>query len=249
MKKNFLYHCYIRNSLVLDEPTNFNLKCIENYIHVFDGEKIACIALDDPSVASKQALLEKLSILKKFDDIILVKNHATDRESVSLISLLEKIEGHKNSLTFYGHNKGSTWPLDECLKNWIFSMYFFNLEDEYVKEVENCLRDNFTTSGILKKDWKWNSPEILGDWHYSGAFFWINNEKFFKCDWRSFQRGRMSLESYLGQRIPSSQAYSTFICEEFNFDINQKFWENVLRPESIGQDAADKYKTIISKII
>jgi len=220
MKKNFLYHCYIKNIDEIDESTKFSLRCINNYIHIFDGKKIVYIALDNLDDSIKNTILKNFSVLSKFDDVIFTNNHSTDRESVTFIELLESVKDCEDSMTFYAHNKGSTWPLDNCLKNWIFSMFFFNLDDLYLKETETQLKQNYTTSGILKKDCKWHCPSIEGEWHYSGAFFWINNEKFFNYDWRKFKRGRMSIESYLGQRIHTSQAYSTFVTKNYNFHFN-----------------------------
>ena len=155
----------------------FNLKCLETYIDVFDGKKIVYVAVDSVGRYSNEKIVEALPILKRFDEIHLFENHPIHRESESLIRLLSHVKDSTDSISFYGHSKGSTHPIDNTLRNWILCMYYFNLDGDYLKEAEQQLSTNYTTSGILKKDCK--TDGIIGDWHYSGAFFWINDEKFF----------------------------------------------------------------------
>lgn len=242
MTKNLLFHCYLNDHTEINESTRFSLSCLKNYIKIFDGRKIACISLDRLEEKTSIFFERDLEVFLSFDEIHYVKNDPDNRESESLISLLERVKDSKKSMTFYAHTKGSTHSLDANLKNWILSLYFFNLEEEFVKKIEQRLEQDCTTSGILKKDCRWHDPSIQGEWHYSGAFFWLCNEKFFKTDWSSFSKGRMSLESYLGQRIPTSQALSTFVERDYNFHINDSLWNEIIKIDLIGEETFSKYK-------
>ena len=246
MKKNLLYHCYIKDIGNINEPMIFNLKCLEMYIDIFDGKKIVYVAVDGVIRHSKEKIVEALPILKRFDEIHLFENHPIHRESESLIELLSHVKDSTDSITFYAHSKGNTHPIDDSLRNWIVCMYYFNLDGDYLKEAEQQLGGNYTTSGILKKDCK--SGGIIGDWHYSGAFFWINDEKFFKNEWSMGLRGQMALESYLGEKIKSSEAFSTFVTESFNFHMNDDLWKTKVNSETIGEKSYERYKTIIHNL-
>ena len=247
MKKNLIFHCYLRETKSVDDATSLHMKCLDHYQMIFDGKKIACISSDEDNL-NLNYLLSKVESLKIFDEIFFIKNHSQNRESESLLDLLSKVNLDDGSITFYAHNKGSTHSLDDVLKNWILSMYFFNLEKEYIQEIEHQLEKKFTSSGILKKDWKWQGiHDASGEWHYSGAFFWFNQHLFLDYDWRSFNKGRMSLESYLGQRVPTQKAYSTFVNKNYNFNIDQQFWDEELRPEKIGHEIMNRFSSLFHK--
>ena len=247
MKKNLLYHCYIKDIDNINETMIFNLKCLEIYIDVFDGKKIVYVAVDSVGRYSNEKIVEALPILKRFDEIHLFENHPIHRESESLIRLLSQVKDSTDSISFYGHSKGSTHPIDNTLRNWILCMYYFNLDGDYLKEAEQQLSTNYTTSGILKKDCK--TDGIIGDWHYSGAFFWINDEKFFKNEWSSMGLlNPMALESYLGQKIKSSEAFSTFVTESFNFHLDDDLWKRKVNFETIGEKSYERYTTILHNL-
>jgi len=246
MKKNLLYHCYIKDIIDINKTMIFNLKCLEMYMHIFNGKKIVYVALNNVGRYSNEKIVEALPILKRFDEIHLFENHPIHRESESLIELLGHVKDSTDSISFYAHSKGNTHPIDNTLKNWILCMYYFNLSDDYLKEVEQKLSGNYTTSGILKKDCKVDG--IRGDWHYSGAFFWINNKKFFKNEWSTLLRSQMSLESYLGEKIKSSEAFSTFVTESFNFHMNDDLWKAKVNSETIGEKSYEHYNTLLHNL-
>lgn len=244
MKKNLLFHCHIKDTNDLSDSLNFNLKCLQTYIDVFDGKKIVSIATENPESFEIQSCCTKIPLIKRFDEIKIVKNDPHNRESESLLEMLNEVRNFRDSMTFYAHSKGSTWPLNECLKNWILSMYFFNLEKNRIYETESHFLSGYVTSGILKKDCKWNFDNLSGDWHYSGAFFWFSNDEFFKHDWKTFSKGRMSLETYLGQRIPTEKAVCSFVNRSYNFSIDDALWESEIQPQLIGEESFKKYKSL-----
>lgn len=247
MKKNLLFHCYLNSLECPTESTTFNLRCLEKFLSVFDGKKVLNVALDNTNSVNKHNVLSRFPAFQVFDEILFTQNDSTSRESSSLVSLLESVQHLENSITFYGHSKGSTHPLDSCLRNWILSMYFFNLEETYLEEVEKKLSGDFITSGILKKDCKWDSPDISGEWHYSGAFFWFSS-RLFDLDWKSFSKGRMSLESYLGQRVPTEKAHSTFVSRPYNFHIDNELWATEISDKKIEKSSHDRYAQLLSTL-
>jgi hypothetical protein len=208
---------------------------------VFDGKKTVCVAMDGISDSSKQDIIKNIPVMSLFDDVIPIQNHPTNRESESLLLLLESVIGYNDTITFYAHNKGKTWNLDSTLKNWILSMYFFNLEEPYLSTAETALAGDYAVSGILKKDCPWE----FGNWHYSGAFFWFNTEKLSFKNWNSFSKGRMAVESYLGQRVESAEAFCGFIHKDFDFHVDEHLWDTEIRPETIGEASFDKYSSFL----
>jgi hypothetical protein len=66
LKKNFIFHCYLKNIDELDESTLLHLKCLNKYCQIFDGKKIVYVALDDIRISQK-SLLAKINLLEIFD--------------------------------------------------------------------------------------------------------------------------------------------------------------------------------------
>jgi len=242
-KKNLLFHCYLRNLETLDDTTLFHVKCIEKYQHLFDGKKIVYVAVDDTNV-SIGLLLSRFKFFGLFDKICIFKNHEINRESETLIEMLKDVRSNDRSITFYAHNKGSTHQLDSILKKWILYMYFFNLENSYTSKIQDLLHDDYVTCGVMKKNCSYHSHGASSDWHYSGAFFWFS-QKLFEYDWHTFDKGRMSLEFYLGQRIPTEKAHSAFINRDYNFGIDQSLWEEELSVEKLGVDVVEKFNSLM----
>jgi hypothetical protein len=209
---------------------------------VFDGNKTICVAMDVIGNSSKEDLIKNIPVMSQFDEIITIQNNPTNRESESLLLLLESVMGYNHSMTFYAHNKGKTWQLDSILKNWILSMYYFNLEEPYLSAAEQAVGGDYVVSGILKKDCQWE----FSDWHYSGAFFWFNTEKLFHKNWKDFSTGRMALESYLGRRVDSKEAFCTFVTKSFNFHIDNDLWNTEIRPDTIGEESFNKYSSLLN---
>jgi hypothetical protein len=243
MIKNLIYFCYFKDSYI-SEYTLYNLKALNNYIHNFNGQKIVKIAIDDTSVNNEHLV----SLFPGFE-VEIVKNHPEHRESEYFIDSIKQIQ-NKDSLTFYAHNKGGTTDdyHDDTIKYWLSSMYFFNLEDEFLKTIEICLNLDKTFSGILRKDINC-SPWVCTDWHYSGTFFWFNTQKIFNTpNWDVINKGRYSIEEYPGKIASLDESYSTFINAPENYNsYSIHFWNDILSERNL-KEYHTKYNSFFNKI-
>lgn len=243
MIKNLIYFCYFKDSHI-SKYTLYNLKALNNYIHNFDGQKIVKIAVDDISINNDHLV----SLFPGFE-VEIVKNHPEHRESEYFIDSIKQIQ-NKDSLTFYAHNKGGTTDEyhDDTIKYWLSSMYFFNLEDEFLKTIETRLNSDKTFSGILRKDINC-SPWVCTDWHYSGTFFWFNTQKLFNTpNWDIINKGRYSIEEYPGKIASLDESYSTFINTPENYNsYSIHFWNDILSERNL-KEYHIKYNSFFNKI-
>lgn len=237
MIKNLVYYCYFENSEV-NEFANYNIKLLNRYLHIFDGQKIVKIAVDDLSKDNNH-----LVSLFPNCEIEIVQNNKETRESEYFISSLKEIKD-KNSITFFAHNKGSKSgnPGNNVIKDWLLSMYFFNLEETYLNDIETNLNNNKTFSGIMRITTAC-PPWVESDWHYSGTFFWFNTQKLFNIDgWDNFEKGRFSVESYPGKIVGLDQSHFTLCSENYNWNSYMPMiWNKYLTKEKIGKEQLNKY--------
>ena len=246
MKKNLIFYCYLKNGEV-DESTQFNLNLIKKYSHVFDGEQIIKVAYDDVNI-SDDARQWTRDLFLFFDNpkIEIVKNNPDTRESEYFIESIKEIE-NDDSLTFFCHNKGNTHTLPNIknnLFNWIFSMYFFNLDEELFSRIEKPLLNEITFSGVLRKTLDC-TPWVCAPWHFSGTFFWFNTKRLKENpNWDKFDKGRFSVEAYPGQMADLRHSYSNFVSlnHDFNALFDDSFWATVLTENVLGKETLLKYK-------
>jgi hypothetical protein len=244
MIKNLVYYCYFENSEI-NEYAKYNLKLLLGYLHIFDGQRIIKIAVDDLSKNNSH-----LESLFPNCEIEIVQNNKETRESEYFIESLKQIKD-KNSLTFFAHNKGSKSGGDgnNVVKVWLLSMYFFNLENIFFKNIEKNLIDDKTFSGIMQITTPC-PPWVESDWHYSGTFFWFNTQKLFSINgWDKFEKGRFSVEGYPGKMVNVSQSHVTLCTRNYNFNSYMStIWNQIINEKSLGSHIYSLYLQLYKQI-
>jgi hypothetical protein len=246
MNKNLIFYCYLKNGEV-DESTQFNLKLIEKYSHVFNGEQIIKVAFDDPKISDEQRVwVRNLFSYFKNPSIEIVKNNPDTRESEYFIESIKEIK-NDDSLTFFCHNKGNTHTSPEIknnLYNWVFSMYFFNLDKELFSRIEKPLLNEITFAGVLRKTLDC-TPWVCAPWHFSGTFFWFNTKRLKENpSWDTFEKGRFSVEAYPGQKADLRHSYSNFVSLNLDYNVlfDNSFWPTVLTENVLGKETLNLYR-------
>jgi hypothetical protein len=244
MIKNLVYYCYFENSEI-NEFANYNITLINKYLPLFNGQRIIKIAVDD-------LLRNNSHLINLFPncEIELVQNNPETRESEYFIQSLKEIK-NKNSLTFFAHNKGSKngGAENNVVKVWLLSMYFFNLEERYLSNIEYNLTTDKTFSGIMQITVPC-PPWVTTNWHYSGTFFWFNTEKLFSIDgWDNFEKGRFSVEGYPGKMVDVSNSHVTLCSENCNWNSYQPMiWNKYLNKTTLEAIQYTQYWELYNQI-
>lgn len=195
---NLVFYAYINLNNIPDYIYN-HLFLLDKYKSIFNGRIIITIGTDDEINPENISKLSSLFSFFENAEIDVIKNDSENRESASFIEQLKKLKGnyHKESLTFYGHTKGSTYQFNPFVQKWMTSMYYFNLEN--LETVYLQFKDGKLFSGIFKLNFPC-PPWVMVNHHYSGTFFWMNTDKLFsQNNWQDFQKGRFEVESYPGK--------------------------------------------------
>jgi len=169
MKKNLIYFIYWRPE---NGMLHFNLQLLKKYINQFDGKRIIKVAIDDPG-------LNYHAVIPSWLNARIVKNDPEYNEARHFRDSLTEIG--TEGVTFYAHAKGVTRTVNDPLKWWVELMYKGNLETEPDLT-------NYIFSGCFGKLRK-GSKNVPVPWHYSGTFYWFQNEQV--------------LSRYVTSRIPS----------------------------------------------
>jgi hypothetical protein len=128
-------------------------------------------------------------------------------------------------------------------------MYFFNLESNYLKEIELNLETEKDFSGILRKEINC-SPWVTSDWHYSGTFFWFNTHNVLhNPNINNFEKGRYGVEAFPGKMVSLDQSYCTFHSLASNYDTYAiTNWNQWISVDTIGNEVYTNYMDLFNKI-
>ena len=128
-------------------------------------------------------------------------------------------------------------------------MYFFNLEEIYLTNIESSLKEDKTFSGIMQITIPC-PPWVTTNWHYSGTFFWFNTKKLFDIDgWDIFEKGRFSVEGYPGKMVDVSKSHVTLCSENYNWNSYlATIWNKYLNKETLGEIQFNQYLELYKKI-
>lgn len=160
VRKNLIYFIWWNPC---SEMLFFNLRLMDEYIHLFDGLRII-------KIAGVGALNESVYIdypwLKKAE---FVENDIRFNEARHFMDSLSRVPRDDNSITFYGHAKGVSRHVNNPLKYWVEMLYRGNLgiePDLSEKLFSGCF-------GILRL----LQGPVSVPWHYSGSFYWFRTKE------------------------------------------------------------------------
>jgi hypothetical protein len=242
MIRDLYFYFYLGNNN--NENNDFillHLALLNHYNHLFNGEKIINIAVDDYSVELDGFIKNN----KIFEGAIVNKVINTGQESTYFIDTIRNFKKDDGRITFYGHAKAATlMPISTytTMAHWVHSLYYFNLNENYLPEVENQLKNKFF-SGCLQIT-SACPPWVKSDWHYSGTFYWMNNSKVFNnIEEEKFDAlDRYSVEAFPGYTAKVEDSFSTFISENYNFNsYNVDIWQQRLTIDYLGENLYTDY--------
>ncbi len=171
----------------------WNIEQLRERLHLFNGVKIAAVSYGE----GMDSIKEVQEILPEIDYWVFEPNDTDLRESVTLLPMLELLERHrhseKQSITFFGHTKGTSRGDNEAVRNWTRLCYEHNLDR--IQEVEKQLQVYYATGTFKTNTLNVHFPKE-SRWHYSGSFWWGRTDKIFEGDWNKFPLMRYTFEAY-----------------------------------------------------
>ena len=187
--KTLVFHFYIYNSpdYFNNIAYKFHMLCLKRYAHAFDK---ACFNLACDNIEDKETInrIKHELIDCGFNNIEIIVTQNDQFCEVNTFNYFIKNKlGTTSDLIFFAHTKGICNVIDgvnfpENILYWIWTLYYFNLEDEYIKNMKMRLvhaygghEDTFYgTCRIFVPDYSCS--------FYSGTFYWINAMKLYEDD-------------------------------------------------------------------
>ena len=188
---------------------------------VFDGTKTIAIACGHDTASVD----EVRRVFPSDARFLCVKNSPSLREVASFHALME-IALASPGRTLYCHGKGASHGADSICQERARAMIEVTLDN--LDLVDHAL-DNFRCAGCFKRPHRFGIAP--NNWHYSGTFFWVNNDDLvFEDDrWRAIDDVWFGVESWPGRTFESSQAACLFL-DDCGDLYDPEYWRMVVRP-------------------
>ena len=215
-RRNLIYHVWpVRGS-----TWRWNLDELVRRIDLFNGRRVIGIVCDERSedAAAVQAHLEGHGC-----EFVVMRNDARG-ESATFAAMLERVASvADDEVSFYAHAKGVKYEpqLPASVKRWAELQYAVTL-DGWLAVREQL--DRFAMTGIFRKHGRFANHRNVGDWHYSGTFFWMRHASVFARDWRNVPQFYGGVEAWPGMQFARHETGCLLLDNLRELPYQERFW-------------------------
>lgn len=216
-RRNLLYHIWpVRNSL-----WRWNVEQLLKRIELFNGKRVISVFVDERT-ESEEAVR---AVFAGHGCEFLVRPNDPRGEAAVFPDLLERVNSvDPNEVTFYAHAKGVRYgsQVTAPLRKWIETLYRVNLDDWLaVKRQLN----RYSMTGAFKMYGRFATHRQMGDWHYSGTYFWFRNQAVFSKNYLRVPDFYYGVEAWPGLLFEGQQTGCLFMDRINEPPYLQRFWQ------------------------
>jgi hypothetical protein len=223
--RNLIYHLWpVKGSM-----WRWNLDQLKARIDLFNGRRIIGIVYDgrseDPGIAQEY-------LAGHGCEFLIVPNQATG-EVATFEKMLRAIAStDENEVTFYGHGKGVKHEpaVPEPVRRWAETSYKAALDDW--PAVRNHL-EQFALTGSFRMFGRFRPHRNIGDWHYSGTYFWMRHARVFSRDCFTPPQYYCGVEAWPGRYFTKDEGGCLLFDNPDQLAYREEFWQS--RREEIAR--------------
>jgi len=189
-KRHLLYHLWpVRGS-----TWRWNVAQLLQRIDLFNGRRIVAVVSDE---RTEDIAVVRAAFAGHGVTFIERPNGPHGESDTFPLMLAEMAREHPDDISFYAHAKGvkyePQWP--PAVRRWAEVQYAVAL-DRW-PEVRAHLERHAMT-GLLRRMGRYANHGHVGDWHYSGTFFWFRHDAVFRRAWQAVPRFYGGVEAWPG---------------------------------------------------
>lgn len=229
-RRNLIYHIWpVAGSL-----WEWNVDQLRQRIDLFNGRRIIGVVNDSKSVSS-QAVMSELE--GHGCEFVALQNQDSG-EVVTFAEMLRQIASHDpNEITFYGHAKGVKYGanVSDAVRRWTEVLYRVTLDDW--RSVWTQLKDR-TLTGPFRMLGRFAAHRNVGNWHYSGSFFWMRHASVFARRDLEVPQFYGGVEAWPGKHFRISETGCLFLDNLRQLPYQPTFWQTLGEPALTRWEAA-----------
>ena len=221
-RRNLLYHVWpVRGS-----TWRWNLDEMLRRVDLFNGRRIIGI-VSDPRAEDPAAVQEHLA--GHGFECIVAPNDASG-EGATFTAMLQRLAStERNELSYYAHAKGVKYEpqFPPAVRRWAEVQYAVTLDDwAAVKEQ----MERYAMTGLFRRHGRFRNHQNVGDWHYSGTFFWLRHAHLFRRRWQEVPRFYGGVEAWPGTVFGSEETGCLLLDQIRDLQYRDSFWRQQGEP-------------------
>jgi predicted O-methyltransferase YrrM len=227
-RRNLLYHVWP----VRGETWRWNVKQLRSRIDLFNGRRIVGIVHD----ARSEHPDEVRRMLDGCGCEFVIAANGPSGEGLTFPTMLDQIRSvDPNEVTFYAHAKGVKYEpaIPPPVRRWAETQYRVALDDW--PSVRSQL-ERYAMTGSFKMLGRFRVHHYLGDWHYSGTFFWLRHAFVFARDVASPNGFYGCVEAWPGVHFRNEETGCLFMDALRQLPYQEEFWTTT------GNAALDRWE-------
>lgn len=240
-RRNLLYHVWpVRGS-----TWRWNVEQLVRRIDLFNGQRVVGIVTD---VRSEPAEAVQDALQGHGCEFVTLPNDARG-EALTFAAMLQRVAStERNELSFYAHAKGVKYEpsFPPAVRRWAEVQYAVTLDD-WMSVKDQLQRSAMT--GIFRKHGRFRNHHELGEWHYSGTFFWMRHAHVFRRRWQDVPQFYGGVEAWPGTLFHRDETGCLLLDQLRELPYQERFWtqrgnpafrqwQDRLRPMAAPRDLA-----------
>jgi hypothetical protein len=221
-RRNLIYHIWP----VRGEMWRWNLEQIRSRIDLFNGRRIIGIVHDE---RSEDPDVVRDAFAGHGCEFVEARNGPSG-EGLTFPTMLAHVRSlDPNEVTFYAHAKGVKYEpsIPKSVQRWSETQYRTALD--HWPSVRSQL-ERFATTGSFKMLGRFRAHRYVGDWHYSGAFFWLRHAFVFARNVGSVQSFYGCVEAWPGVHFHRDETGCLFMEGLRQLPYSDEFWQGAGNP-------------------
>jgi hypothetical protein len=215
-RRHLLYHVWP----VRGTTWRWNLEQLARRIDLFNGGRVIGVVCDERSEPAEavQEMLEGHGC-----EFVVARNDPRG-EAATFPSLLARVASTgTDEVSFYAHAKGVKYEpaFPPAVRRWAEVQYGVMLDDW--RRVKAQLEAHAMT-GAFRKHGRFRNHGSVGDWHYSGTFFWMRHAHVFRRRWAEVPQFYGGVEAWPGLHFGREETGFLLLDDVRELPYQGRFW-------------------------
>jgi hypothetical protein len=215
-RRNLLYHVWP----VRGGTWRWNLDQLKRRIDLFNGKRVIAIVCDERSEPAEavQAYLDGHGC-----EYVIAPNDARGEAATFPAMLAHVASTDADEVSFYAHAKGVKYEpqFPPSVRRWAEVQYGVALDD-WVGVKDQLGR--YAMTGVFRKHGRFRNHGNVGDWHYTGTFFWMRHAHVFARGWTDVPQFYGGVEAWPGMHFRRDETGCLLLDDVRELPYQERFW-------------------------
>lgn len=231
-RRHLLYHLWP----VKGSTWRWNVEQLLRRIDLFNGRRVVAVVHD---ARCEDLATVRAAFAGHGCEFIEADNDPLG-ESVTFPRLLERVSRESPAdVSFYAHAKGVKYEpqFPPAVRRWAEVQYAAMLDHWPAVRVQ--LRQ-LAMCGMLRRTGRFANHQRVGDWHYSGTFFWFRHDAVFSRGWQQVPQFYGGVEAWPGTLFSTRETGCLLLDGVREVPYHERFWAQRGNPEFLRWKQAQR---------